>query len=56
MILSLGVLQESGNFSELAERLHNSIIVCLKGFLHPLESTQRDCPEQLLLKLDLLLK
>ena len=53
---SLATLQESGNFSEVVERLYKSLIDLDKNLLHLLENAQRNFPGQLLLKLYLLLK
>ena len=42
------ILQESGNFPEVIERLNNSVIGLAKTLKnHPLKNDQRDCPNQL---------
>ena len=57
VVLSLSILEELGNlYYEVIERSHKSQIGFDKNLVHPLANANKDCPDQLLLKLDFLLK
>ena len=48
IVFSFAILQESGNFPEVIERLHNSVIGLAKTLAPSFKNDQRDRPNQLL--------
>ena len=48
IVFSFAILQESGHFPEVIERLHNSVIGLAKTLAPSFKNDQRDRPNQLL--------